>query len=167
MTSLVEPVQRSGWRARLVWIALALSLTLNVFFVGGLTWMKLSERLPLPPMERMQRLGQALDLTDDQHLAFDQFLRVVRMRGAFFHETNQPLLERMWTEMAKPTPDDEAITKLGSTIDQNRQTYQHEIAAAFQTFLKSLNTEQRTKLAQIAKSATDPPTHRLFEVIAP
>ncbi len=164
MTSLVEPVQRTGWRARLVWVALALSLTLNVFFVGGLTWMKLSAH---PPMERMQRLGQALNLTDDQHLAFDQFLRVVRMRGAFFRETNQPLLARMWTEMAKPTPDDDAITKLGSAIEQNRQAFQHEMSAAFLTFLKSLNAEQRAKLAAIAGSANDPPTRRLFEVIAP
>jgi len=166
MTSLVEPIQRTGWRARLVWIALALSLTLNVFFVGGLTWMKLSAH-PLAPMERMQRLGQALNLNDDQHLAFDQFLRVVRMRGAFFHDTNQPMLERMWSEMAKPTPDDDAVAKLGSEVEQNRQTFQHEMAAAFQTFLKSLNTEQRAKLADIAKSANDPPTHRIFEVIAP
>lgn len=166
MTSLVEPVQRTGWRARLVWVALALSLTLNVFFVGGLTWMKLSAH-PLPPMERMQRLGQSLNLNDDQHLAFDQFLRVIRMRGAFFRETDQPLLERMWTEMAKPTPDADAMTKLGGTIEQNRQTFQREMSAAFLTFLNSLSPEQRAKLAAIAKSANDPPTHRLFEVIAP
>lgn len=166
MTSLVGSIQRTGWRARLVWIALALSLTLNLFFVGGLAWTRLYAH-PLPPMERMQRLGQALNLNDDQRLAFDQFLRVIRLRGSYLHETNQPLLDRMWGEIAKPTPDDDVLTKLGAEIETNRQTFQHELAAAFQTFMKTLTPEQRTQLAERVKTASDPPTRRLFEVIAP
>jgi Spy/CpxP family protein refolding chaperone len=167
MTSLAEPGQRTGWRARLVWIALALSLTLNVFFVGGLTWMKLSAHPPVPPMERMMRIAQALDLTDDQRLALDQFMRVIRLRGRFQRESNQPLLERIWAELAKPAPDDDAIAKLGAEIEQNRAAFQHEAAAALLTFVKTLTPEQRTKLADATKAATDPPARRLFELIAP
>jgi uncharacterized membrane protein len=167
MTSLAEPGRQTGWRARLVWIALALSLTLNVFFVGGLVWMKLSAHPPMPPIERMQRIGQALDLNDDQRIALDQFLRVIRLRGRFLRETNQPLLERIWTELAKPTPDDDAVAKLGAEIEQNRTTFSHELTAALMSFVKTLTPEQRAKLAEVTKAAGDPPARRLFEIIAP
>jgi uncharacterized membrane protein len=167
MTSLAEPARRTGWRARLVWIALAVSLTVNVFFVGGLTWMKLSAHPPLPPMERMVRIGQALDLNDNQHLAFDQFIRVIRLRGRFLRESNQPLLERIWAELAKPAPDDDAIAKLGAEVEQNRGTFQHEVAAALLIFVKTLTPEQRTKLADVTKASNDPPARRLFDAIAP
>ena len=167
MTAIAETSRPTGWRGRLVWIALALSLTLNVFFVGGVAWVKLSAHPPLPPIERMQRIGQALNLTDEQHLAFEQFLRVVRLRGRFFRETNQPLLEGVWAELAKPTPDDDTINKLSAQIEQNRAAFEHEASAALLAFVKTLNPEQRAKLADVTKAAIDPPTRRLFEIIAP
>lgn len=167
MTNLAEPSRRAGWRARLVWIALALSLTLNVFFIGGLLWVKLSMHPPLLPIERMERLGRNLNLNDDQRLAFEQFVRVVRLRGRFARETNQPLLERIWTEMAKPTPNDEVVQRLGAEINQNRMAFQKEASAALLSFVKTLSPEQRAKLAEIARGAGDEPTRRLFQIIAP
>jgi len=167
MTSIAESGRQTGWRGRLVWVALALSLTLNVFFVGGLTWMKLSARPNLTPIERMQHVVQALNPTDDQRLAFEQFLRVARMRGRFLRETNQPLLEKIWAEMAKPTPDDDAVAKLSAEIDKNREAFQKELAGALQSFIKTLTPDQRVKFADITKAGGDPPTRRLFEVVAP
>jgi uncharacterized membrane protein len=167
MTSIAESGRRTGWRGRLVWVALALSLTLNVFFVGGLTWMKLSARPNLTPIERMEHVVQALNPTDDQRLAFEQFLRVVRLRGRFLRETNQPLLEKVWAEMAKPTPDDDAVAKLSAEVDKNRQAFQQELAGALQGFIKTLSPDQRVKFADVTKAGGDPPTRRLFEIIAP
>src|SRR5579863_36425 len=166
MTSIAESGRRTGWRGRLVWVALALSLTLNVFFVGGLTWMKLS-RSNLTPIERMQHVVQALNPTDDQRLAFEQFVRVARLRGRFLRETNQPLLEKIWAEMAKPTPDDDAVAKLSAEVDRNRQAFQQELAVALQGFIKTLSPDQRIKFAEVTKAGGDPPTRRLFEIIAP
>ena len=167
MTSLAETGRQTGWRARLVWIALALSLVVNVFFVGGLLWVKLSIHPPMPPLERMLHIGQSLNLNDDQRIALDQFLRVIRLRGRFLRETNQPLLERIWTELAKPAPDDDAIAKLGAEIEQNRNAFQHELAMVLLTFVKTLTPEQRAKLADAIKAPNDPPAHRMFEIIAP
>ena len=167
MTSIAEPGRRSGWRGRLVWVALAVSLVVNLAFVGGLTWMKLSARPNLTPIERMQRIGQELNLTDDQRLAFEQFLRVARLRGRFQRESNQPLLERIWAEMAKPTPDEDAIAKASAEVDKNRQAFQQELAGALQGFIKTLSPEQRVKFAEVTKAGGDPPTRRLFEIIAP
>jgi uncharacterized membrane protein len=166
MSSIAESGQRTGWRARLVWIALALSLTLNVFFIGGLVWVKLSHPL-MPPFERMQRLGQSLDLNDDQRRAFEQFVRVIRLRGRYVRDSNQPLLEQIWTELAKPTPDEAAVAKLGAQINDNRQAFQKEASTALVNFVKTLSPEQRAKLAGIARSGGDEPTRRLFQVIAP
>jgi uncharacterized membrane protein len=151
----------------LVWIALALSLTLNVFFVGGLMWMKMSGRAPMPPIERMHRLGDSLNLNDDQRQAFDQFLRVVRLRGRYARETNQPLIDRIWGEIAKANPDDDLVGKLGAEVNGNRQTFQKEAASAFFDFAKTLSPEQRAKLAATARSASDEPTRRLFQVVVP
>jgi uncharacterized membrane protein len=167
MTDLAEPSRRTGWRARLVWIALALSLTLNVFFIGGLLWVKMSMRPPLPPIERMERLGRNLNLSDDQRLAFEQFVRVVRLRGRFSRETNQPLLERIWAEMAKPTPNEDVVQQLGAQINQNRMAFQKEASTALLSFVKTLSPEQRAKLAEIARGAGDEPTRRFFQIIAP
>lgn len=167
MTAIAESSRPTGWRGRLVWVALALSLTLNVFFVAGAAWLKFSAHPPLPAIERMQRVGEALQLTDDQRLAFDQFLRVIRLRGRFFRESNQPLLQRIWGELAKPTPDDDAIAKLGAQIEDNRKAFEHEASTALLAFVKTLNPDQRAKLAEITKAAIDPPTRRLFEIIAP
>ena len=167
MTAVVEPGQRTGWRGRLVWIALALSLTLNVFFIGGLAWVKFSMHAPLPPIERMQRLGHALNLNEEQRIAFDHFVRVIRLRGRFARETNQPLLDRAWTEVSKPNPDEDTLAKLGSEISKNRMAFQQEASTALIAFVKTLSPEQRTKLAEIARGSGDEPARRLFQIIAP
>jgi uncharacterized membrane protein len=167
MSGVAEHSRTAGWRPRLVWIALALSLTLNVFFIGGLTWMKVTGHPPPPPIERIERIGQGLNLNDDQRIAFEQFIRVIRQRGRFIRDSNQPLLERMWAELAKPQPDNDSVVKLGAQISQNRQVFLKEASDAFFDFVKTLSPEQRAQLSTIARRANDPATRRLFEVIAP
>jgi uncharacterized membrane protein len=167
MSGVAEPSRRTGWRPRFVWIALALSLTLNVFFVGGLMWMKLSHHSPLPPIERMHRLGQSLDLNNDQRRAFEQFLRVVRVHGHAVRDANQPILDSIWAEIAKPNPDEGVVAKLSGEVSNNRHAFQKEAASAFFDFAKTLSPEQRAKLADIARGGGDEPTRRLFQVIAP
>lgn len=167
MSGVVEHSRTTGWRPRLVWVALALSLTLNVFFVGGLTWMKLTGHPLPPPIVRIQHLGEGLNLNDDQRLAFEQFIRVIRQRGRFIRDSNQPLIDRMWTELAKPQPDDDMVAKLGAQVGQNRAAFLKEASDSFFVFVKTLSPEQRAQLSMIARRANDPATRRLFEVIAP
>jgi len=69
--------------------------------------------------------------------------------------------------MAKPTPDDEAVAKLSAEVDRNRQAFQQELAVALQGFIKTLSPDQRIKFAEVTKAGGDPPTRRLFEIIAP
>jgi uncharacterized membrane protein len=166
MTSLAELARQSGWRGRLVWLALALSLTLNVFFVGGLIWVKVVHP-PQAPLERMRHLGESLNLSPDQQQAFEQFVRSIRQHARATREANRPLVTQIWAELAKPTPDDAQVAKLGEEVNVNRVSFQHEISASMLSFVKTLSPEQRAHLAHIASSARDEPTRRLFQIVAP
>jgi uncharacterized membrane protein len=167
MTSIAESGQRATGRGRWLRIGLAVSLTLNVCFVAGLVWSKLAFHPPMPPMERIQRLGQTLGLDDGQRLAFDQFVRVIRLRGRFARESNQPLLQQLWGEIGKPTPDDGAVAHLGDQIETNRVAFQKEASAALMDFIKTLKPDQRAKLAGIVGTPGDEPTRRVFQLIVP
>jgi uncharacterized membrane protein len=167
MTSITGSAQRVSSRGRWLWIAFALSLTLNVCFIGGLVWSKMAFHPPLPPIERIQRVGQSLSLDDSQRLAFDQFVRVIRLRGRFARESNEPLLQQIWGEIAKPAPDDATVAHLGDQIEANRLTFQKEASAALMDFIKTLKPDQRAKLAGFIASPGDEPTRRVFQMIVP
>lgn len=167
MTAIADSVRRIGRRGRLVWVALALSLTLNVFFVGGLTWSKIqANRLGTTAAERLAYLGQELNLSPDQTLAFEQFTRVVRLRGRLLHESNEPLLLRIWAEIAKPAPDGTLISSLVEQANENRHGFQKEAAGALMTFMKSLSPEQRSQFAELARDHQDEAAKRLWLMIS-
>lgn len=161
----IDTGRRVGWRWRLVWVALALSLTLNVCFLGGLAWMRF--HAPPPPFIRMQHFGDSLNLNDTQHQAYDQFLRVIRLRGRFVRESNQPLIDDLWSEIAKPTPDASTIARLADQINGNRDAFQREVTTALDAFIKTLNPDQRAQLAAKAKAPPDEAARRLFQMVMP
>jgi uncharacterized membrane protein len=165
MTSVADTGRKAGWRGRLVWLALALSLTLNVCFLAGLAWMRL--HAPPPPYIRMQHFSDSLNLSDTQHQAYDQFLRTIRLRGRFMRESNQPLIEDIWSELAKPTPDTATVAKLSDQINSNREGFQHEVSTALDAFIKTLTPEQRAQLAAKAKAPPDEMARRFFQLVLP
>lgn len=161
----IDAGRKVGWRGRLVWVALALSLTLNVCFLGGLAWMRF--HAPPPPFVRMEHFADSLDLSGPQHQAYDQFLRVIRLRGRFVRESNQPLIDDLWSEIAKPTPDPSAIAKLADQVNTNRDVFQREVQTALDAFIKTLNPDQRAQLAAKAKAPPDEAARRLFQMVLP
>jgi len=165
MTILAESGQKAGRGGRLLWIALALSLTLNICFLAGLAWMHI--HAPGPPLVRLQHFGDSLNLTGDQRQAYEQFLRTLRQRGRAVREGNQPLIQNLWSEIAKPTPDTAAIAKLGDQINGNRTALQRDVSSALDAFIKTLTPEQRAQLAAKAKAPPDEPARRLFQMVTP
>jgi uncharacterized membrane protein len=165
MTVMADTERQNSAGRKLLWIILALSLTLNICFVGGLVWTRMHH--PPGPMERLERLGKALDLSDDQTLAYEQFVRVIRQRGRFVRETNQPLLAKIWNELAKPGVEDAAVTEIGDQIRDNRAAFQKEASAALLAFNKTLTPEQRRRLADIAQAPKDEAARRFFSVVVP
>ena len=57
------------------------------------------------PQERFQELGRDLNLTEPQRADFQQFVRTLRQRTRLLQDSTNPVLERIWSELEKPTPD--------------------------------------------------------------
>jgi uncharacterized membrane protein len=134
-------------KARLPWILLALSLALNVFFVGGAVWMKAhAGRGWMNPAERIEAAAKEFDLDTAQREALQHFLRTVRMRTRHLREQNQPLIDAAWSELAKPQPDDAALARVFDEGTANRRAYQLETSRALHEFLLGLSNEQRAKV---------------------
>jgi Spy/CpxP family protein refolding chaperone len=77
------------------------------------------------------------------------------------------LIDDVWSEIAKPTPDQATIAKLADQINGNRESFQHEVSAALDAFIKTLTPEQRAQLAAMAKSPQDEAARRLFQMVVP
>lgn len=145
MTDSIVVAARPGrWRSRLPLILLALSLALNVFFVGGVFWLKIqASRAQMTPPERVALVARDLSLDDKQRAAFDQFVRTARQHTRELHEANTPVIEQAWGELEKATPDDALLDRLTAQSADNRQRYQVELGHALRGFLATLSDDQR------------------------
>jgi uncharacterized membrane protein len=138
--------------ARLPWILLALSLALNLFFVGGVVWMRSQGHGPMAPAERVERLVKRLSLDADQRAAFDRFVKTIRMKARDLRETNEPLIDEAWQDFAKAQPDEAAVDKLFEAAANNRRNFQIETGRALRAFLVTLNEDQRATFVAMVKS---------------
>jgi uncharacterized membrane protein len=150
MTSLAEGGVKTAPRGRLVWLALALSLTLNTCFLGGLIWSHVASNRQLGFVERVVQAGAGLNLSPSQHQAFQQFTAAVQERTQRLHEGNQPLFRRIWDEIAKPDADPALIGQLLDQATENRRVYQVGITTALTTFLATLSPDQRAQFMDLA-----------------
>lgn len=167
MTSLAEGGPQARSRGRLFWAALALSLTLNIFFVGGLVWSKIAIP-PVPtPAERFAQVATELKLSPDQHDAFQRFMLEVRQHGRHLRENNHPLIDRVWGELAKPQPDQAFIASLIDQATENRHAYQKEMSTVLIQFLATLSQDQRNQFVQLTQKPQDQMAQRLRRLIIP
>jgi len=144
MTALAEVGGQSARRFRGLWLALALSLTLNVCFVGGLIWAMMRPHW-VPPVERLVQIGRSLNLDAGQRAALHEFGTSARGAARSLHGSNAPLMQQIWSEMAKRKADMAAISHLIETASQNRRDYQTAMAAALLKFLDTLPPEERRR----------------------
>lgn len=152
-----EPNGRAPRRSRGLIVALALSLTLNLFIAGGLIWAHEHFRRPLPPIQRFIVIGRKLDLNDAQHAAFQHMIVVMRQRGRAQFQQNHPIFDQVWDQLAKPQPDEKAIDGLIDRVDENHRAFQKDMTAALEEFLATLTSEQRAQFADLAKYRRPPP----------
>jgi Spy/CpxP family protein refolding chaperone len=167
MTSLAEAGARSGTRGRLVWVALALSLTLNVFFLLGLLWFQVAGQPIQTPAERVAATESELNLTTAQRAAFQHFVGEVRERSRQLRESNQPLIRQVWEELAKPQPDQALVARLVDEATDHRHTYQKDMAAVLGEFLAVLSPEQRAQFVALAQRPQDKRAAHIRRLIMP
>jgi uncharacterized membrane protein len=149
-------------KGRLVKVALALSLALNVCFIGGLAYSKFVR--PTPPL---MQLGRELNLEPDQRKAFQSFVQVVRGKGATLRDTNLALGRQIWDELSQPKPDAQKLGTLFTEIANNRRDYQMAVGTALLPFLETLSIEQRQRFIEIGKRRQDAMANRMRQLLAP
>jgi Spy/CpxP family protein refolding chaperone len=138
-----------------LWVALALSLTLNLFVLGGLGWSVLTGRGHAPGgPARFIEIGRRLDLSGDQRAALREFGMHARELTEDLRAANRPIIRQMWDELGKPQPDQAAIQKLEDQILDNRRDFQHKMAQNLIAFLAVLTPEQRQRFIE---RAMEPP----------
>ena len=164
MTSLAETEAKAGGRGRLLWVALVLSLTLNVFFIGGLVWSRVDR--PPTPAQRFEQIARDLSLSEQQRDAFRQFVAEMRQHTRQMRQSNHPLFQQIWEEFGKPQPDQALVTKLIEQSTQNRHAYQLAMATSLGHFLATLSPAQRTQFIELTRHH---PGHggRLRQLITP
>ena len=106
-------VTRKVTRQPLLWVALTLSLVLNLCFIAGAAWIRIHG--PAPPTtaeERFQRIGAELALDPQQQQAFDRYTEAVRIHMQRMREAVDPLISAARTELAKPNGDEATVVRL-------------------------------------------------------
>jgi len=148
--TLVSTAPRGATRHPLLWVALTLSLLLNLCFVAGALWIRIQgPALPASPAERLQRIGAELALDPQQKQAFDQYSENVRAHMQRIRDTVEPLMTAAWSELAKPDADQATAARLFDEAGQARRGLQRELLAPTLSFLATLSPEQRAKFVEL------------------
>jgi Spy/CpxP family protein refolding chaperone len=130
---------------------LALSVVLNLCFVGGALWTYFHAAPPPNFEARMRQMPAELALDPQQKEAFERYAGGVRARIQQMHEAVEPLLGDAWSEIAKPDADAAKIMALFSQAGEKRRGFQRDLTTETLSFLATLSPEQRVKFVEIAR----------------
>ncbi len=140
-------------RNYLPWIALALSLTLNVVMVVD---QRFGEAPPPPPKVNAEKqLADEMHLTEPQLESYQFYRQQLRdMTGATRLE-NQDDIEAYYDEMATPNPDIQKLDTLLQQINHRRAHLQVSQTAATVKFMAVLDPKQREILLDATRRQQD------------
>jgi len=163
--TLVSTAARGATRHPLLWVALTLSLLLNLCFVAGALWIRIQGPAPpASPAERLQRIGTELVLDPQQRQAFERYSENIRTHIQKRRETVEPLMSAAWAELAKPDADQATAARMFDEAGQARRGLQRELLAPTLTFLATLSPEQRARFVELfhqrPRSWGQPPQNR-------
>ncbi len=140
-----------SWRV-LPWVLLALSLALNVFFVGGNVYTRmLVERIGASPDERARILAQRLALDAKQRDAFGSLRAKVRARSEKYRGASRNSAARIWAEIGKNRPNQRIINRNLRVLSKNRLAFQMQASAIAIDFLARLDRQQKERFLALAK----------------
>jgi uncharacterized membrane protein len=149
--TVVSLAAHSNARQHFLWVLLALSLALNLCFVGGALWIRIHGPPPLNMEERLERIGSQLALDPQQKVAFQQYSQAIRTRMQAMRNAVEPLVGNAWSEVAKPDADEARVVQLFDEAGQTRRGYMSELAPITLSFLAKLSSEQRAKFVELIR----------------
>jgi uncharacterized membrane protein len=165
MTAATDVAGRASGHGRGIHIALALSLTLNIFVIGGLIWAMVGFGPPPQPAERFIEIGQSLSLNDAQKASLNAFATAARQLNRTLREGNAPLMLQIWNEMRKDSPDSAQVAHLVDQLTDNRRNYQRAMSQELMTFLTALSPDQRERFIALARHPERGPERWLHHFI--
>lgn len=147
--------------ARLVTILAGLSLAINLLAAGayvGSTYFAAHQGRAGLVERRFADLARKLDVDPETDAGLTQLHRSVRVALDVRHIRNQPLMDDILAEFAKPTPDPARIGALQDAALSIRRATGNEALAALMTFLKQATPEERAKLLDLLGDHKDQDT---------
>lgn len=154
-----------SWKV-LPWVILAVSVALNVFFVGGHVYGRhvakeiiKKERPQLAQFlerrremrKRIRTAMRDLDLSREQRQEFRQMRRDLAQSGRQLRRKNRVPMGKLWSEFESGTPDQTKVESLLREMADNRYAFQLEATRRASGFMAKLTPEQRKKFAVIAR----------------
>lgn len=142
-----------GWMAgRFVWICLAVSLALNLMFVGGAFYAgTMAERVTKQPQVRTQHFVKRLKLRPEQRRAYEDFRAQAREHAGDLRANLRPTFEEMRSQLGSSNPNPEQLaTALGEMADK-RHAFERNMAGLTAEFLQTLNPNQTRQFLNFAR----------------
>ncbi|HEY1299660.1 MAG TPA: periplasmic heavy metal sensor [Stellaceae bacterium] len=149
---LAQPTVRGIGPRQLLWVVLALSLALNLFFVVGAVWIRFHQPLAAATAEeRLQQMAAELGLDPQQRGAFENYAQTMRAELEDMRQATRPLIREAWTEVAKPQADEGRVMQLLDQAAQRRRGFQQKLTTMTHAFLAQLSPEQRARFIVLAR----------------
>lgn len=131
-------------RPKLLWILLAASLLLNLFFAGGVIYSKMTaERLRGEPEQRFDFVADELDLNEAQRGQLMALREAARERRQEMRSEGRNLHRALIEEMGKPTLDRARIEALLSERSKLFVGFIGDVMADTHGFLGALEPDKR------------------------
>jgi uncharacterized membrane protein len=125
-------------------MALALSLVLNLCFVGGAVWTRMAAPAPHPGIaNRLRQIEGGLALDPQQRQAFDRYAATIETRLRLMHRHLAPLFGEAWDEMAKPQVKPADVMQVFDQARAEQRAFQQDLTTATLAFLARLSPAQR------------------------
>jgi Spy/CpxP family protein refolding chaperone len=156
VTIVGTAVPEKSLRRPLLWVVIALSLALNLFFVAGALWTRLHAPPPMTREERFQQMAQALALDPQQRQGFATYSQTMREELLAMRDAAGPLVRAAWAEVSRPQADETKVMQLLDQAAQARRRHLIEITTSTITFLKILSPEQRANFVKLAHQGPAP-----------
>jgi uncharacterized membrane protein len=143
-------------RQHIWWVAVSLSLALNLFFVAGALWTRFHVPPPLTRERRLDEIATALALDPQQRQDLARYSQMVRGKLQEMRDAAQPLVRAAWTEVSRPQPDETKVMQLLDQAAQVRRGYLKQTTATTVAFLRKLSLEQRAKFVKVVQQGPPP-----------
>jgi Spy/CpxP family protein refolding chaperone len=156
VTIVGTAVSEKSLRRPLLWVVVALSLALNLFFVAGALWTRLQAPPSVTREERLQQMAQALALDPQQRLAFATYSQTMREQLLAMRDAAGPLVRAAWAEVSRPQADETKVMQLVDQAALARRGHLLQITATTIAFLKILSPEQRAEFVKLVHQGRPP-----------